>query len=382
MKTDTLRNIDNLFGKLLCSIVITLCNLKRKKQVKINKQLIKKFLVIRPGGIGDIVCALPFLKKLRKEFPKSNIQVLAMQRNKGILKDNPWINKLIIFNENKAINPFYLIGILRELRNESFDIVFDLEQSHRFPAIMSYFTNSKIRIGYATNERKYFYTHQISYSQDRYEVLSFLEQLKVLNIKIDKNDTKLEMPLKKEKNKFIGKITKLRENNKLIALAPAASRKEKKWPPNNFVDLINRLLENKNKLNIILIGNKEDKKEVSQILEKINKSYLSKIYSVAGKTDLLQTAEILKYCNLFIGSDTGPLHIAAAVNIPTISFFGSTIEKKWAPKGKKHKVLNKHLHCSPCSCGLFSYIPKCKYDVKCMKEIKPVEVLKEINKLI
>ena len=365
MKFGAIRFIDNYFIRLIVwfLILFNLFNIDRKFYT------INNILVIRPGGIGDAICTLPFIKKLKESYPNARISVLAMPRNKEIFENNSDINQLFIFEDAKAINPVYLLKFLKTLKKQDFDIVFDLEQWYRFPAVISWIVGNKIRVGYATNEKKFLYNKKIEYSQNRYEVLCFLDQLKILDITI-KEDCQPNLTVFSKDITFVNQFLKKRNIKKFIIIAPCAYKTEKMWPKERYTDLINEII---NKFQIILLGGKDEASVINYIASKIDKK--EKIISIAGELTIMQCAAIIKKAKLSIGGDTGLMHIAAAVGTPTISLFGPTIKEKWAPRGKNHYVISKNLKCSPCAYGLFAHIPKCKKGARCMNSISVREVL-------
>jgi heptosyltransferase-2 len=96
-------------------------------------------------------------------------------------------------------------------------------------------------------------------------------------------------------------------------------------------------------------------------------------FDLTGKTTLMEAAAVLRRCRLLITADSGLMHLAVAVGTKTISLFGSGIEKKWAPQGKNHLVINKRPECSPCT--RFGYTPGCAFDVACLSAITVDEVV-------
>jgi ADP-heptose:LPS heptosyltransferase len=124
-----------------------------------------------------------------------------------------------------------------------------------------------------------------------------------------------------------------------------------------------------------LLGSSADKADADLIRKKAPDTT-----DLAGKTDLRQVATVLGMSSLLISADSGLLHIAYAVDTPTVSLFGSGIEKKWAPRGKKHLVINKYLDCSPCT--RFGYTPTCKRNVECLASIRVGEVIEAARTIL
>ena len=127
---------------------------------------------------------------------------------------------------------------------------------------------------------------------------------------------------------------------------------------------------------IVILGSDPDREDA----DRINKYTGNNCIDLTGKTSLMDVAVILKKSRLLVTADSGLMHIAYAVGTPTVSLFGSGIEKKWAPRGKKHIVINNHLDCSPCT--RFGYTPRCKRGVKCLSSISIDAVTEAVGEIL
>jgi ADP-heptose:LPS heptosyltransferase len=126
---------------------------------------------------------------------------------------------------------------------------------------------------------------------------------------------------------------------------------------------------------IVMLGTDVDKKEAEKI-----KKYVPDSIDLTGKTNLGETAYILSHSKALITGDSGLMHIAYAVGTPTVTLFGAGIEKKWAPRGNRHVVINKRLDCSPCT--RFGYTPRCRKGVECLASISVGEVLRAVEMIM
>ncbi|GBD98130.1 ADP-heptose--LPS heptosyltransferase 2 [bacterium BMS3Abin07] len=159
----------------------------------------------------------------------------------------------------------------------------------------------------------------------------------------------------------------------VIAIFPGASVNERKWGGNNYGLVAGRL--HKQGYECIVLGSAGDKDDAGNIRIREPDAV-----DLTGRTALDEVAYILKKVRLLITADSGLMHIACAVGTPTVSLFGSGIEKKWAPRGEKHVVINKHLACSPCT--RFGYTPRCKRGVECLSSISVEEVYEATSRLL
>jgi ADP-heptose:LPS heptosyltransferase len=322
---------------------------------------LKKFLIIRPGGIGDAALLFPALNELRKSFPHSQIHVLAEKRNAGILELCPHIDRLYLYDRG-----FDLFKVLRN----GYEAVIDTEQWHRLSAVIAFLTGSKVRIGFSTNERERLFTHGGAYSHHDYEANSFLKLFSVLlnqNVEFDPEKPFINIP--NSQSAICRPIHWMGtpQSAITIALSLEASIKEREWGIEKFSELADRLIKKDVKMVVI------DRKRVNGFNGK-------GIKNLSGKLNLVEAAKELSKVSLLVSGDTGIMHIAYGLGIPTVSLFGPGIEDKWAPRGENHIVINKRLSCSPCT--KFGHTPPCPKDAECMKMITVDEVEESVLKLL
>lgn len=357
-KIKLIKFIDQTVGKLLVFLLTGRGRFQKNISAKIEK-----FLIIRPGGIGDAVLLLPAISLLRAKYPESSIDILCEKRNADIFGLSDAVKRVYLYDKG--------LGLLDCLKNK-YDVAIDTEQWHRLSAVVSYLTGAPVRIGFDTNERGKLFTHQIPYSHEDYEVYSFfhlIEPLVGAGPEFNVDEPFIDIPS--------GVSSHLPNESKrddgIVAIFPGASVKERRWGGERFGEVSKALT--KRGYRIVILGSQADKLDAETI-----RRHAPASIDLTGKTNLIGIAAVLKECRLLITADSGLLHIACAVGTPTVSLFGSGIEKKWAPPGKMHIVLNEHLACSPCT--KFGYTPKCKRDVDCLSSISVDELLHSADEIL
>lgn len=368
-KKEILKTIDKTVGKLFT-------NLLPKKPKKIAskspiKYRYKKILIIRPGGIGDAVLLLPSIKTLKSRMSEHQITVLCEKRNSAVFTLCPEVDRIYLYESPKE---------LLTCISDRYDIVIDTEQWHKLSALAAYFTGAYMNIGFFTNERSRLFTDTVTYSHDDYEATSFLNLFSLVINYSKGEDSRIypegeplplhfdiDTPFIKLDDTFIEDTKKivLRDLDNFVVLNPCASAAQRRWGGWRYGTLAKRLYDRG--INIVILGSEQDTRDSHTI-----KELCPEAVNLTTKTTLKQSAAILKKSCLLITADSGLMHIAYALGTKTISLFGSGIEKKWAPKGKGHVVINKHLKCSPCTS--FGYTPLCPYKVKCLDSITIGEV--------
>lgn len=347
-----LKSIDRIIGKTLTFL------LSHWQIRKTNPSLFQNLLIIRPGGIGDAVLLLPSIRELKKVYPHLRIDILCEKRNSGVFKLSKEHENIYLYDRG--------MELFKCLRNQ-YDIVIDTEQWHRLSAVVAFLTGAPVRVGFATNERERLFTHRIPYSHDDYEVYSFFHLIEPLIGYVP--EFNYEEPFITIEDRETPFDNYLSENT--IAIFPGASVKERRWGGEKYGMVARELI--KSGYNVIIIGSKADRDDAKEIT-----GIAKDAIDLTGKTSLKDLALILKRCRLLITADSGILHLAVGVGTATLSLFGSGIERKWAPKGKRHRIINKNLPCSPCT--RFGYTPKCRH-TSCLRLIKPEEIVAIMDEL-
>lgn len=316
----------------------------------------KNVLVIRPGGIGDAALLAPALIGLKRKFPHSHLTVLAERRNAGVLQLVPEVDAALRYDVLSEFVQVFQAG---------YDVLIDTEQYHRLSAVVGRMVKAGLRIGFATNERERLFNVLIPYSHDDYEAVSFGHLLVPLGIECSSLPEApfLSVPLntKRHVDTLLASLTGYR----LVVLFPGASIPERRWGTENFAFVAAALA--RRGFAVVVVGGVEDKQYGDAIVQNVFG------VNLAGQTSLAETAAVLERAALLISGDSGVLHIGVGLGLPTVSLFGSGIARKWGPQGDRHVVLNKAVHCSPCT--HFGYTKPCQNSVLCLRTLSPQEAL-------
>lgn len=350
-----------------------------------------KILVVNPFGIGDVLFTTPLIHSIKQNVPNVFIGYWCNERVSPILENNLYIDKIInasrgdikrISKESKikALKVFF--SILGKIKKEKFDLAIDLSLDHRYSLILK-ILGVKRRIGYDYKNRGRFLTEKITLDtyKNKHIIEYYNELLKFLNIQanIEKMDLFIDNKDRNWADNFF-RENNIKDLDYLIAVAPGAGGswgKEaslKHWPLEYFAKLINLLIE-KNKTKIIILGDVNDQ----EICQKIKNLANFDIINVCGKTTLGQFASILAKSNMLITNDGGPLHMAVALGIKTVSIFGPVSELVYGPypPSQNHLVIKKDISCRPCYKNF--RMPECKENRICVNDISPEEVYQEIK---
>jgi heptosyltransferase-1 len=330
----------------------------------------KKILIVKPSSLGDVVHSLPFLSSLKSCFPNSEIHWVIAKGLEGLLDGNPMISRLIVINKDvwkkisRAADTVREVkGLFREIRQERYDLVVDLQGLLR-SGLITMASRAPVRIGFkeAREGSRFFYTETVRGGKDLHAVDRYLKVAGSLGC--EATDAVFPFPLIKDGDSWVNAFkSDLRE---YIVLVPGARWNTKIWAAENFGKTASML-----PLRSVVLGSGADK----GIAEKVVGSSRGKAVSVAGKTGLTELIEIIRGARLAISNDSGPMHIAAALGVPVVAIFGPTSPERTGPYGGSHIIIRSGAACSPC------FKKKCG-DLRCMKEVTAEGVGKTIKKLL
>jgi len=380
---NVIKFLDKYFGFLSCLILSISRFFRHKKNLSY-----KNILIIQLWGIGETILTLPAIKALREDNKKSTIDLLVTSRNKEIFYNNKNINNLKVLK----LNPFSIkLFIGKNLRK--YDLVIDMEEYLNISAIIAFFTG-KERIGFSHGIRSNLYTQTVDYNDKQHVVYTFLDLLKPLGIKktVEKLP-KLNYSIKDKKNiDNLLKKYKIGKKGFLVGfgVGAAESAKSRMWPKDRFANLADHLIKRYN-AKIILFGNKEEKSLIDKIQNLIENNNNS--FNVAGLVNVREMFYLISMCKLFIGNDSGPMHVAAAQGVKTIGLFGCNLPVRFKPFGKNNYYIykkNRLTRSVPLSTQKACInvhkgeVGECKFGIEnaCVKKIKVDDVLKIVDNIM
>jgi ADP-heptose:LPS heptosyltransferase len=335
---------------------------------------LRRILILRPGGMGDMILLLPILHRLRQALPEAHLTLVCERRNLEVLHLANWDSSIIAYDAK----PFQLI---RLLAGQPFDVVLDTEQFHHFSAILSLLSRAPVRIGFKINPaRNQLYTHLINYTPDAYEGAQFARLLEPLRLPDAPPLPALEGCLAQTPLPPVKSTARIPDSSRTpsIVLAPGGSTPYKQWGVGRFAELIRQIQSIRPELRIVLLGGPGDRRECEEILRDCGMSPAS-LVSLAGGLSLAETAAVIRAAGLFIGGDSGLGHLAVALGTPTVLLFGPSDHQKWGHAGVRHAVIRRPVACAPCF--IFGYHRPCR-TIACMRGITVDQVVAAARQLL
>jgi ADP-heptose:LPS heptosyltransferase len=283
-----------------------------------------KILIIKPSSFGDIIQALPCANALKQTYPNSSISWVVFKNWKAVPKLCSDIDEIISWDRRRGIRGFF--NVLKSIRRTEYDIIIDLQGLLR-SALLARFAKAKIKIGVPGMKEcsdiliKEVYPEKVNINA----TLRNLETIRFLTGKSFQPKVNI--------NTNVGSVLNKNGVSKdFIAFIPFARGKGKNWSIDNYHKLISLIKNNFADMQIVVLGAKSDFGEIES----------SEVIDLCGKTSIEELAGIISKSKAVVGADTGPVHLSAVLNVPSIFIFGHSDIKETAPcLGRFSLLINK-----------------------------------------
>jgi len=341
--------------------------------MKIENCKMERILIVNVNWRGDVLFSTPFIRAIREKYPDAFIASLVVPRCLALLKDNPHLSEVIVFDEKgEHAGLLGKIKLIKLLRSKHFETAFLLHRSLT-RTLLCWAAGIPARIGYYTKKRAAFLTQRIdSGTEQLHKVEYFLNIGRPLGIETENKD--YELFITPQDRDYIDNLLRehgLKMNDFLVVINPGGNWDLKRWPKENFAQTADRLIEN-HRAKVIITGAAGDERLAQDIASLMNNTPLI----LCGRTTLGQLAALMAKVSLVISNDSGPMHIALSQKTKVICLFGPTAPEITGPYGKgNYLVIQKDVGCPrPC------YQLDCS-DNRCMKTISVDDILEAIQRI-
>jgi len=352
-----------------------------------------KFLIINPFGIGDVLFTTPVIRAIKAADPSHRVSYWCNGRVGELFARDPDVDHVFGFSrgdlKRASERSFFtaawrLFLLLVRLRREKFDVSLDFSLDHRY-SLVAAVLGIKKRIGFDYKGRGKFLTGRIEMTSyhDSHMVEYYLSLLNLAGI--TPSESRLSLHLD-EVDKARGRHLLTRSgadlSRPLVGIAGGAGASWgrdaglKHWPTVKFAQLADRICEELG-ARIVLLGD-EGEKPIAEVITGMMKN---RPVDLVGKTSLADLMAVIGCLNLLVTNDGGPLHIAVALGVKTVSIFGPVDEKVYGPyPAAGHAVVHSHMECRPCYRNF--KMPACERDRACIKSISTQEVFEAVRRLL
>ena len=293
--------------------------------------MIKKILIFRTEHIGDYIVSLPAIKALRDSFPKAKIDIVIGPWNEELAKATPYLDNIISFDNPFAkrkitywdllkisITKFKRIfGFIKKIRSKKYDLLVVLSD-RKFNKIFSMFIRAERKISGQ------------GHSKDINQIYKWLEVVKEANLSAKNLRPNLSYS-KEDASKIKNLLKKNNVKENFVVVHAVTLSDNKNWALSNWEKALSIISENNKGLKFILVGDKEDRDKVNNIINKVGKN---KVINLCGNLSLIQLFILMKKSELFLGSCSGPLFIANLAGIPIVGLYSIESDKSWEMPGE------------------------------------------------
>ncbi len=343
---------------------------------EISREGIDRIIIRGTNWVGDVIMSLPAVFAIRNSYRQARISVLAKPWVADLYRFCPAVDEVIIYQSpgvHEGVRGKYRLA--RELNKQDFQLAILLQNAIE-AAIITKLAGIPRRAGYNTDGRGLLLTHAVVKPRQiagAHQSSYYLYLVNKLGCQVGDAGALLEVDEKHRLkaaemiNKWIGEGAA-----PLVGMAVgAAYGPAKKWFPERFAAVADRLIEEFG-ARVFIMGSREDRPQAEAVLKAMEQT----AYNLAGETNLADAIALIEKLSIMIANDSGLMHIAGALNIPTIAIFGSTNPVATSPLGSHTEVICKAVDCSPC------LKKTCPGDFRCMDSIKADEVYLSAQKML
>jgi len=319
-----------------------------------------KILIRATNWVGDAIMALPALRAVRSRFSDAEITIFARPYVAAIYKNQQVCDHMMFVDDKK--------DILEELRAQKFDLALLLQNAFQ-AAWIAWRAGIPERIGYARDGRSPLLTKALPVPapgeipvHEQFYYLELLRRAGWLDTLPSESFIKLNVPEenRRQAEEFLLSSGVGSDCFRIAIGAGASYGSAKCWPPDRFAELANRL-QTESGADVILFGTSSEAPVSSAIAAGMHRPPID----LTGKTSISDLPALLSKCHLFVGNDSGAMHVAAAVGLPVVAVFGPTDPFGTAPVTPRCSIVQEKPYCSPC------FLRRCPTDHRCMTRVKP-----------
>ncbi len=350
---------------------------------------IKRILVVKVDHIGDFITAIPAIRRLKQLFPAAAIHVLASRAARVFAEIEDCIDEFIEFEFFHAVSGLGPKQISQEdyqalraqLTPYRFDIAVDLRKHLDTRDVLRY-TPARFLAGYDYMGQFPYLDIALEWEGDKTlarkrshvtdDLINLVEAIGTVCV-ADRTQLELVAPDKGLPESLPADARAL-FSRPVVAVHPGVGNAMRQWPPEHFASLVDLLVE-KNAINVVLIGGAEEAELADDVLSMV--AHRDAVVSLAGRTSLRDLPALLNACALYVGNNSGPKHIAAALGVPTIGIHSGVVDAiEWGPIGKRAVALRRNMTCSPC---YLARMEDCPRNYACMRGLEPNAVQEEVS---
>ena len=345
----------------------------------------ENILIVKLSAIGDVIHTLPALSALRRHYPQARITWLVEEAAAGLIEHHPALDRVLVSRRKRWLRALRAPGrtrsigairrFLKDLRDTRYDLIFDFQASLKGGLLIALARGDR-KIGFgpglAHQEHSYLFLNETVPAVDMeiHALTRGLILLRKSGIPIDR--IAYDLPVSDREREGMQQILAaggIDRRSRFVVINPVAQWETKLWESAKFAALADLLIERYD-VPVVFSGSPADRPVIADITGRMKHGALN----LAGQTSLMGLAALYERAMLLVSTDTGPMHLGAAVGIPVVALFGPTAPWRTGPFGSGHRVVRTDCGCSPC------FQRHCA-DSRCMAGITVERVLEAIEEL-
>jgi len=351
---------------------------------RLQHQPPKNILIIKLSAIGDVVHSLLFLEALRNGFPDARIDWVVEEDASRIIEGHPGIDRVMVSRRKswgrevlrETKGPFSVLKevsvFLKNLRARKYDLVIDLQGLLK-SGILTGLSRGVRKIGMGgAREGGWAFLNErpVTVDYNQHAVDRYLKVAEYLGC--GSAPAKGAIPIIGSEEEEIDQVLDASGlgESPLVAINPMAKWKTKLWDPERFAAVADKIRDEFH-CDVIFTGSGHDR----EVIERVTRLMKGDVLNLAGQTSLKGLAYLYGRCRALVSTDTGPMHMAAAMGCPVVALFGPTAPWRTGPYGRGHRVIRTDLDCSPC------FKRRCRH-MSCMKDISVAQVLAGVGEIL
>jgi lipopolysaccharide heptosyltransferase II len=351
-----------------------------------------KILLVRPRLIGDVLLTTPVIRAMRRRYPDAELVYVVEEHAAPVVTSNPHLSETIIIRHRRGVRRVVEdLRLAMQLRVRRFDVAVDMHGGTR-SGWLTFATGARMRVGYDVSGRTWMYTHRVARPRGyapRHSVLSMWDLAAVVDESFSAPPTpardRLEMPVTPAAAAEVGRRLEqlgVTAADEIVVMHAAAGNQFRQWPEASFGSVA-RALGAVSRRVILVVGSHHDSATIDRIVTAARgdtPAAAGRVHAAPG-WPLEQLRALMDRAALFVGGDSGPMHIAATSDVPIVAVFGPTLPAHWAPWRPAHApvaiVEPGPLDCRPCDQRVCA-----PGDFRCLRGLTPDQVVAAAERLL
>jgi ADP-heptose:LPS heptosyltransferase len=354
---------------------------------------INKILYIKMVGFGSIVLATPAINAMRKKYPHAKTYILTLEQNRPVVELMDEFDEILTIDHSVGVlsafrNCFKVLFLTRKLK---FDIIFDLEILSRMSSIFVFLCGSVFSVGFGSFYvyRDVFYNSIVSFDHSQHMKDIYLKMVSILGVEIKEKKTTNFSLIPEEVELRVHEEMSLYDYDKRPIIFVNINSGEltflRRLPLDKMRRLLTEICKKREDVQLAFIGSPSEKPFVEEFFKTLPPEVAERSMNFAGRMNIAELLAAFKLGALYFGNDSGPLHLAAAVGLPTVAFFGPETPNLYGYNESPHRMFYTNYFCSPCLNSFNFKHSSCKLN-SCLIEIEEeptvdavVEIISQTN---